>query len=367
MTLTTGDRVKFLNTTGGGVVSKVIDSRTVLVLTNDGFEIPTLIAELVRIDSDQPAARFFEGKAQTPEMKAKPRQPEADREEEEDEESGESLPEDERVTMLSPAITRFRKAEEVYLAFVPHDQKWLVTGPVDILMINNTSFHLLYNIFRTTHIAHFEGVDFGSVPPDASLLLDTVNQEKLGYWTEGYLQFLFHKDQLPSIIPPFNAEFKMDGKRLFKEGSYRESRMFKGKGLMIKILSMDELQPEIQSPGPVVPPAGIKPEQVSGLILRHQVAPREAEVDLHIHELVEDPANLEKNEMLDFQLKYFNQCLDSARANHFLKVTFIHGVGNGILRQQIIMLLEKEEGITFHDAPMSKYGSGALEVRIPHN
>ena len=90
-------------------------------------------------------------------------------------------------------------------------------------------------------------------------------------------------------------------------------------------------------------------------------------MDLHIHELVDDPTNLEKSEILDFQVNYFLKCFDSAVAKHFLKVVFIHGVGNGILRTHLIELLKKQEGIEFFDAPMAKYGVGALEVRIPHN
>ena len=101
--------------------------------------------------------------------------------------------------------------------------------------------------------------------------------------------------------------------------------------------------------------------------MNYQVAPREAVVDLHIHELVDDPSNLEKTEILEFQKNYFLKCLDSAITNHFLKIVFIHGIGNGILRSSLIDLMKKQEGIGFFDAPMTKYGAGALEIRIPHN
>ena len=104
----------------------------------------------------------------------------------------------------------------------------------------------------------------------------------------------------------------------------------------------------------------------SPIIFRYQAAPREAVVDLHIHELLDDPANLDKAEILEFQKSYFLKCLDSAIANHYLKVVFIHGVGNGVLRASLIEMLKKE-GIEFFDAPMNKYGVGALEIRIPHS
>jgi len=103
------------------------------------------------------------------------------------------------------------------------------------------------------------------------------------------------------------------------------------------------------------------------LIIKHKVSHREAIVDLHIHELIEDPVAMENQEILDFQKSYFEQCLESAIANHFLKLTVIHGVGNGTLRDSILEILKKYDSIEVLDAPMQKYGAGAIEVRIPHN
>ena len=41
-----GDKVNFMSTVGGGKVTKIIDSRMVMVEVEDGFEIPTLISDL---------------------------------------------------------------------------------------------------------------------------------------------------------------------------------------------------------------------------------------------------------------------------------------------------------------------------------
>ena len=354
--LANGDKVKFLNASGGGVVTRVIDSRTVMVLIEDGFEIPTMISELVKIESKEPAARFFEDhyKFETGKEEATPEEPEED-----------------RSAALPGEVIRSRKSEDIYLAFVPHDQKWLITGQIDVVMINNSSFDVLYNIFRKTPLGHVEGVDYGSIFPGSTLVMATINREQLTHWTEGYIQFLFHKEQCNAVIPPFNAEFSVDGKRFFKEGSYRQHAVIKDKGIVVKILSLsdyfnsesDRIAAENSKNG--------QPEKESAserpLIFRHQVAPREAEVDLHIHELVEDPANLDKSEILEFQKTYFQKCFDSAVANHFLKVTFIHGVGNGVLKSVLTEFLEKQRGIMFNDAPMANYGVGAVEIRLPHN
>lgn len=348
-----GDKVKFLNASGGGVVTRIIDHRTVSVMIEEGFEIPTMVSELIRIDRVEPAARFFEESYKVPK-----------RSEEDDEEEETEEPADDRISPLPSSVTRSRKSEDIYLAFVPQDQKWLITGPVDVWLVNNSSFDVLYNIFTRTPLGHYAGADYGSIFPDSKLLVASLNLEQLSHWTEGCLQFLFHKEQSEKVLPPFNSEFSIEGKKFHKEGSYREHPVVRARAIVVKLLSLsDFLLPGSSEAEPAAKGAGGE----RPLIDRHRVAPREAVVDLHIHELVEDPVNLEGSEILDFQRNYFLKCLDSARANHYRKVVFIHGIGNGILRAVLTDLLKKQEGIEFFDAPLALYGAGAIDVRLPHN
>ena len=48
-----GDKVKFLNDVGGGVVTSFIGKNLVNVENEDGFEIPCPISELVNIDAPE--------------------------------------------------------------------------------------------------------------------------------------------------------------------------------------------------------------------------------------------------------------------------------------------------------------------------
>jgi hypothetical protein len=225
--LSIGDKVKFLNASGGGVVVRVIDTRMVTVMTSDGFEMPTLVSELVKIDPGNPAARFFDEqyKVETPAL------PPAEAESEEDD----------RHRPLPGSLSADRKSGEIWLAFVPHDQKWLITGQVDVFLINNSSYDVLYNIFSRTAAGHYTGVDYGSIFPDSSILVRTINREQLNHWTEGCLQFLFHRDRCDDLIPPFNSEFKLDAKRFQKEGNYREHRLIQAKGILVRVISLNEM------------------------------------------------------------------------------------------------------------------------------
>jgi hypothetical protein len=350
-----GDKVKFLNDTGGGVVRRIIDSRLVSVAIEGGFEIPVQASELLVTDPVDAGSRFFH------QAFAIGDQPEASATV-----AGQDTVQDAQEE-LPRNVIQSRRTEDVLLVFVPHDQKWLITGHLDVFLVNNTSFDLLYNHYRQDEDDRWTGIDYGSLGKGSRLLIDTINRDDLTLWTEGCLQFLFHKERCANVPPPFSADFSIAGKKFYSEQSYQENGYTTGKGVVVKILSLQPQPAEKKVTAAGVPLAEKKTVNKDDFILPHKTGDREAEVDLHIHELVDDPASFEKVEILEYQKNYFLRCLESAMASGYLKVTFIHGVGNGVLKDVILDILKKQEGIEVTDAPMQKYGVGAVEVRIRHN
>ena len=100
------------------------------------------------------------------------------------------------------------------------------------------------------------------------------------------------------------------------------------------------------------------------LIDKHRTNLNEAVVDLHIAELVDNILGLSSLDMLNTQLEYFKKAFHSAITNEYTKVTFIHGVGNGVLKAAIIKELEDYEGIENRMASISKFGVGAIDILI---
>ncbi len=98
------------------------------------------------------------------------------------------------------------------------------------------------------------------------------------------------------------------------------------------------------------------------ILIQHMVGNGEAEVDLHIEMLTAESAKLAPHEAFELQMRYFRTCMNHAIANNVKKVTFIHGVGKGILKDEIQKELKQYDGIYTLDAPMLKYGVGAIEV-----
>jgi dsDNA-specific endonuclease/ATPase MutS2 len=90
----------------------------------------------------------------------------------------------------------------------------------------------------------------------------------------------------------------------------------------------------------------------------------EKEVDLHIEELLDNWSGMTNAQLLDVQLKRVMQELDEAIALHLRRVVFIHGIGNGRLKQEVRRVIATYKNVRFHDASFQRYGFGATEVEL---
>lgn len=88
------------------------------------------------------------------------------------------------------------------------------------------------------------------------------------------------------------------------------------------------------------------------------------EVDLHLHEILEDESGIHHGEKLRIQLDHCRKAIDKARRNNEKRLVIIHGVGEGKLRAEVRELLDHLPGVQYHDASYKLYGYGATEVEL---
>lgn len=88
-------------------------------------------------------------------------------------------------------------------------------------------------------------------------------------------------------------------------------------------------------------------------------------VDLHIDKLVPDHTELASGEKLSLQLQRFEKYLDMGLEGKYKFIIFIHGIGTGVLKKEIIKKLKELPEISFRDADYRKFGFGATEVTFP--
>ncbi len=90
------------------------------------------------------------------------------------------------------------------------------------------------------------------------------------------------------------------------------------------------------------------------------------EVDLHIHQLTTSTRGMSNFDILNLQVDTAKRQLEFAIKKRIQKVVFIHGVGEGVLKEELKYLFKKYP-VDYYDADYQKYGLGATEVYIYQN
>ena len=118
-----GDKVKFLNDIGGGIVTSFIGKNMVNVENEDGFEIPCAIHELVNIGDPNLNVGAVKTQSQTAETEIQP-----------------------EIEIQQPAgeIINGKNSPDFYFCFVPTDAKNPVAGEIEMFLLNDSNFTLMY-------------------------------------------------------------------------------------------------------------------------------------------------------------------------------------------------------------------------------
>jgi len=98
-------------------------------------------------------------------------------------------------------------------------------------------------------------------------------------------------------------------------------------------------------------------EKQSDAIIKEDVI-KSSIVDLH-----NTNNYLDKNRILENQIIIFKDELNHAVRNGQTQIIFIHGKGQGILKNEIERILQKE-GVSYKKAPHRQFGQGAIQVSL---
>ena len=346
-----GDKVKFLDEEGGGRISKIISSNMVSVIIEDGFEIPTLSSNLVKIEqSDSTSAEnLFE-----PDFDVEIPEPSITDE----------IPADTIISLPNYSALE-PKPKGIYLSYVPQRQNLLISGELDIYLVNHSNYDILFSLHLKSNNT-YSGFDYGSVTPNSKYLIHTIEREEIDDWLTGNIQILFHHETAAELLSPSDTDFKLKITRFVKEENYRPVSFMSEKSVLVSICEIVAMRRENE----FVEKSEHKVETQKSIIVthnnfidKHKTNEDSAEIDLHIGELKENFSHLSKLEILRIQLDYFEKCLESALQNNIKRMVIIHGVGQGILKSEIRKAFKKYD-IEFFDAAIAKYGVGATEARV---
>lgn len=330
MNVRIGDIVRFISEKLEGKVTGIIDHNTVNVYCEEyGFEIPGAISDLVVIQSD-----FSRSSSEK-----------------------EQLPKQSQVTIDS--------ADTLYLAIVPENFQNLPESRFELYLVNDTAQTTLYSIGSFNGEKH-TGITAGNCSPDSTALIGTYNLKEVEALKMLNIQAIFYSKGTYIPKNAIDTQIKLNPVSLCKSGVYKHVRWFNpvtcirplDKENLVKTEEIDlqELQQaakEKKDEAPVIQ----KPAQ--------EANNNTVEVDLHIDQLIDSTAGMENKDILDYQLDVFHKTLDKYKLRRGQKIVFIHGKGDGILRQRILWELQTHyKRFRHQDASFKQYGYGATMVTI---
>jgi hypothetical protein len=338
-----GDKVRFLNAVGGGVVKSVINKTMVNVEDYDGFEVPTLISELVVVDdslSMNAEKRFAriranEKKEEQPEIKEQPK--------------------------AEPKYIAGKDSPDCYLAFVPQNEANPVDGELKVYLVNNSNNFVLYNY---SHLKNkvYRSVESGKMNPNSKRYLESFTRMDLNELPDFQFQLVFFLEESPKLESPVVKNLRLNPVKFYRQNSYEKTRYFAQNAIVISLLET-ELETEVAKLTETEVAKVVQEKDEPKVVVKRTVSPELVEIDLHIHELLEDTRGLSNHEMLEVQLGRFRNELETAIGNGTKRIVFIHGIGNGTLKQELRQELStKYKKYYFQDASFKEYGYGATMV-----
>ena len=343
-----GDVVRYLDSVGGGTIVRIEGSMA--YVDEDGFETPVLLKQCVVVTPVVASAKSKEIKAQptvAPVETVKPKAVVPD-----ENPSGDTL--------------------NVILAYEPEDIKHLSTTEYEALIVNDSNYRLMAAYLTRSDSSDWVTRWTGVVEPNMVEPVGHVGRSDLVDMDRVCVQYVAYKSDKPfRLKTPVSVESPLDTTKFFKLHCFHTNPYFDTPVLTVEVtrndvpcrqLVLDSSRMEdAMSRKPVKTgprnsvPSEKKQRKIDGPL----------EVDLHIHQLLDNLAGLSNSDMLEVQMAEFRRVMESCRNDKGRRIVFIHGKGEGVLRQAILKELKlKYKNCEVQDASFREYGFGATQVTI---
>jgi len=344
-----GDKVKFLNAVGGGKVIGHVSPKVVTVEDEEGFEVPVLVTELIRdVRYENVPARG--GRVERKPVKEEVKKPRK-----------ESLP-----LFASSAGKPATTVPSFFLAFVPEVPTLPLSGEIRAWLVNDSPNTVLFH-FSLLAEGSYVSEKSGRLAPYSRIPLKGFSHSDLSNFPDFGLQLLPFGARSSTLLPALAKTIRVNPVKFYKETSFTGNAYFETRAFLISLKEAD-LSPELEKlkshdfnapkvmaeSGDIRNPAPPKREPIEV-----------KEVDLHIHELVDNAEGIEPKELIEIQMNRFRVEMENAIKNGTKRLVFIHGVGQGTLKNELRReLASRYKKYDFQDASFREYGYGATMVII---
>ena len=343
-----------MNTVGGGKVKGFLNKQLAIVEDEHGFDVPVLMSDLVVVE---PAGNEKMGATGVlPEKNAEPKSsPAAEVKPDKPEQEPEETPEGEEITAC--------------LAYLPTDIKSLTQSAYECYFVNDSNYYLFLNYMSRENNSWTSRYS-GLVEPNTKIFLEEFEKSQLNEIEKICVQFVAFKHGKPfKFKNPYSVELRIDTVKFYKLHSFQENDYFNDDALVYPIVKKDIAERGTLFSAGEIERAMKEKNSVDKRPRVQKIERKEKnpviEVDLHIGQLMETTAGMNNADMLEYQLKKFNEVMNENLRNKNQKIVFIHGKGDGILKNAILKeLKQKYKHAYVQDASFREYGFGATMVTI---
>ncbi len=330
MSFQIGDKVSFLNESLEGIVSKIIDNKLVEVTTSDGFAIPSLVSELVKVDGES----NFESNNQINKKNVQ-------------------IP-------ISSSIDA-----KPYLCFSRNS-----SNNNELYFLNNT-LYAQFLVIRIQKDGKWVLIYSGKVGKRSYVYIESYPDKELDFFRNVSTDIINIEYSLKERFPVISSLVKIKLSKFFKESSYDEIPILGKKAMLIDVSGQiiktsqpkDELIKSVESISGTKP---FKPLKIIGKIDLKQSKKSRSRglIDLHIENLGVPFRGKSNGEIVQIQINKARDFIDHSIIAGKREIILVHGVGNGRLKKEVHKLLRSYYGISFEQADARNYGEGATLVNL---
>jgi hypothetical protein len=262
-------------------------------------------------------------------------------------------------------LSFFNNTESLFLCAVPENFDALLNTSYKVHLINSSEETILYSLQQIN--TSEETSAYGVLEAGEETFAGTFSPGKKPSAVLLQLKCIVHSDKSKVIERQFafSAEDFTNEKLFYSQELFRKHVLsldcFAKSEIKISEGDITKLADHFSSPAKKVSveEKGRKRKSSGELHL----LTNEKTVDLHIEELTDDYNHMGNAEIITLQLNHFRKELDAAILNHYYRIIFIHGKGNGVLKSRVRNELDAMS-LKYKDADTGKFGFGATEVLL---
>ena len=362
-----GDKVRFLSEVGGGIVVGFKNNNIALVEDEDGFQIPTQLSDLVVVNEDK-QTKSLPG---MPKTAAEPTQSVIEKTNKSH--NADILDKVNDNVRLNVNERADGETINMLLAFVPQDRQNISKTKFHVYAINDCNYFLSYT-YSLFDGKQWKLLSHNELEPNTKLLIAEVNIESVADYKNGAVQLIAYKVGKPfAMQPSMDVRLKVDPVKFYKLHTFRENDFFDEEALIIPVVADGKPAKELEINAADLTKKMMQKQTIE--ITAPARKPKQTQtsdgnngpmvIDLHASEVLETTAGLSNAEILNYQLDIFRKTIEEFKAKKGMKIVFIHGKGEGVLRNAIIKELRyRYKSFTYQDASFQEYGYGATQVTI---